>query len=308
LDSCLVLIYHRVTELENDPFQLAVTPDKFKTQIECLKRYKQVLSLQEFLNKIKRNDPLANCALITFDDGYLDNLHRAKPILENLKVPAVFFITAGMINQNREFWWDELENIFFSANSLPNCHPFYSRRKKFLRALTESENRQAAFLELHQIFKYMPRGKREKILNDLFNLAGLDRNKVRSTHRIMNPDEIKTLSCTSQFEIGSHSMCHDAFKSLSQLSLIHEIDESKKILELIIGKPVTSFCYPFGLKRDIKRRAIQCVMKSGYSCAFTNIPGTFFPQDNLFLIPRILVRDWEPLEFEEKLLSVQFLH
>jgi len=302
MGGCLVLIYHRVTELENDPFQLAISPAKFKSQIEYLKKKMHILTLGEFLNRIKQNDSLSNCVLITFDDGYADNFIQAKPILEQLETPAVFFITTGMINKNKEFWWDELEKLFYSTQSLSSAQLAHIIRKKYSWDINHSENRQNILFRVHRYLKILPYEKREKVLDDLFNLVEHNRNSIRPTHRIMNADEIRDLSHQEFFEIGSHSMNHCAFKSLSRSASKHEIEYSKNVLESISGHSIVSFCYPFGLKHDLSRRAARMIRKAGYSCAFTNIPGLFFRNDNIFKISRCLVRNWDVSELKENLL------
>ena len=57
--------------------------------------------------------------MITFDDGYADVLHHAKPLLERHSVPATVFVATGAIGQRREFWWDELGGLFLQPGTLP---------------------------------------------------------------------------------------------------------------------------------------------------------------------------------------------
>ena len=49
----------------------------------------------------------ARAALITFDDGYYNNL-RAVPLLEEFHVPAVFCISTNHVATGKAFWWDAL--------------------------------------------------------------------------------------------------------------------------------------------------------------------------------------------------------
>lgn len=45
--------------------------------------------------------------MATFDDGYFSNLH-VLPILEEFRIPAVFFISTGHVVEGRSYWWDVL--------------------------------------------------------------------------------------------------------------------------------------------------------------------------------------------------------
>jgi peptidoglycan/xylan/chitin deacetylase (PgdA/CDA1 family) len=53
--------------------------------------------------------------VVTFDDGYADNLYEAKPLLEHYGIPGTFFVVTGYLAQQaeraHEFWWDELERV-----------------------------------------------------------------------------------------------------------------------------------------------------------------------------------------------------
>ena len=49
----------------------------------------------------------ARAALITFDDGYYNNM-RAVPLLEEFRIPAVFCISTNHVETGKAFWWDAL--------------------------------------------------------------------------------------------------------------------------------------------------------------------------------------------------------
>jgi peptidoglycan/xylan/chitin deacetylase (PgdA/CDA1 family) len=57
--------------------------------------------------------------VITFDDGYLDNIENALPILHEAGLPATFYIATGYVGSDREFWWDDLERLTLGAANLP---------------------------------------------------------------------------------------------------------------------------------------------------------------------------------------------
>ena len=115
----LILMYHRVAELEIDPWSLSVTPQNFGEHLEVLQKHYHPLSLQQLVEALRGNKRPDRAVVVTFDDGYADNFYNAKPLLEKYNIPATFFISTGFIGQNREFWWDELERLLLQPRKLP---------------------------------------------------------------------------------------------------------------------------------------------------------------------------------------------
>ena len=110
----IVLLYHRVTSLPADPEMLAVTPDNFRAQMRHLKDTIPVVRFEEDWTTVKKPS-----VAVTFDDGYADNVLEALPILEDLGIPATFFVSTGAIGTRSEFWWHELERIILDTETLP---------------------------------------------------------------------------------------------------------------------------------------------------------------------------------------------
>jgi peptidoglycan/xylan/chitin deacetylase (PgdA/CDA1 family) len=85
-----ILMYHRVAA-RNGFDQLTVTPARFEQQMAYLAAHCSVLPLQQALEAPPRGAPSA--VAVTFDDGYLDNLEVALPILCRHRIPATIFVT-----------------------------------------------------------------------------------------------------------------------------------------------------------------------------------------------------------------------
>jgi peptidoglycan/xylan/chitin deacetylase (PgdA/CDA1 family) len=102
----LIFLYHRISEVNNDPFQLCVAPDNFDSQIKYLNEKFNTISLQEMAKGIHSGRMQKNTISITFDDGYEDNLVNALPILDKYKVPVTVFVTSGKLDDAEPFYWD----------------------------------------------------------------------------------------------------------------------------------------------------------------------------------------------------------
>src|SRR6185295_13403099 len=110
--SLTVVNYHRIDDPHRRDFDsfkpnVSATPDDFNEQMDYLAKWFNVISLLdliEWLDGHKNLPPYA--ALITFDDGYLDNYTAAFPILRQHDFPALIFLTTEHIGTDAPFYWD----------------------------------------------------------------------------------------------------------------------------------------------------------------------------------------------------------
>ena len=118
-ESVLVLVYHRVAKTHSDPWSLSVTPEHFAEHLEALRQHAVPLRLQQLSRALAKGTLPGRSVVVTFDDGYADNLHNAKPLLERYEVPATVFLPSGFIGSENEFWWDELDRLLLQPGRLP---------------------------------------------------------------------------------------------------------------------------------------------------------------------------------------------
>lgn len=93
--SPLVLAYHGVGDAPNgdDPRRLIVSPRHLKAQVRLLRRLQY-----RFVTAGELADAAAGrLAAVTFDDGWENNLTVALPLLQQLGVPATFFLCPGLL-------------------------------------------------------------------------------------------------------------------------------------------------------------------------------------------------------------------
>jgi peptidoglycan/xylan/chitin deacetylase (PgdA/CDA1 family) len=102
-----VLMYHKVNDVDGNP--VTVAPSLFDEQMAQLRELGYTaVSLDDVLAHYLERAPLERGAvLITFDDGYLDNLENALPILERHGYPAVLFVPIGFLEERRPLPHDE---------------------------------------------------------------------------------------------------------------------------------------------------------------------------------------------------------
>jgi peptidoglycan/xylan/chitin deacetylase (PgdA/CDA1 family) len=94
-----VLMYHKVNGTPENP--VTVPPSRFAEQMQFLaENGYRVVSLDDVLAHYRDGRPLPpRAVLITFDDGYRDNLENALPILQRHGYPAVMFVPLGFVGE-----------------------------------------------------------------------------------------------------------------------------------------------------------------------------------------------------------------
>jgi peptidoglycan/xylan/chitin deacetylase (PgdA/CDA1 family)/glycosyltransferase involved in cell wall biosynthesis len=97
-----ILGYHRVAD---DGDVLAVTRDAFRRQMELIRHSNtRIVRLDDVPGLLTA--PLEESHIcVTFDDGYLDTLESAAPILRELEIPATVFLPTAMIDGTKPYYW-----------------------------------------------------------------------------------------------------------------------------------------------------------------------------------------------------------
>jgi len=291
----IVLVYHRVTVLELDSQLLAVSPGNFRSQMQVLKESYPVLRFEEDWMGV--NTP---SVCITFDDGYADNFLEALPVLEELKIPATFFVSAGNINKNEEFWWDELERIIICSRCLPENFTLTDRELGNEWPTRTAEEKQTFYREIHYLMKKGDPSRRTEWIKQLQDWAG-DGPEGRSTHRPLTVAELQDLARSPMATIGAHTVTHTPLSSLNTEDQRKEITESKSMLENWLEREITVFSYPFGDRYDYTGETVALVREAGFTKAASNFPGQWHRWTDPLQIPRHLVRNWDNKTFRKYL-------
>lgn len=111
-----VLMYHKLSATRADA--LTVTTAQLEEQLRWLQRRDwQIVRLADVVRAIEGESPLPDrCVLITFDDGYLDTLQLAKPVLDRCGLCAAVFVPTAFVGQAST--WDRDARPLMSGNDL----------------------------------------------------------------------------------------------------------------------------------------------------------------------------------------------
>jgi peptidoglycan/xylan/chitin deacetylase (PgdA/CDA1 family) len=288
-----VLTYHRVNPVKHPSFEpninINVTPEAFSEQLALISKECCPISLPAALSGLYTGSLPRNAVVITFDDGYRDNLTNALPILEKFGVPATVYITTSFIDGSDYPWWYEQEVILRS-----NAHlAFEFKGQKFDFPLSTGVEKDKAALELNRLFKTLGAGDRKEARCAMLAVTG----QPARERLFLSWDEVCELGSNPLITIGAHTLTHQSLAHIADPELKKEIFESKAILEKHVGHKIEHFSYPYGYVENAAKREALAVKEAGFISAVTSRFGHVQPDDKCFpyLLPRIHIDYFDDL-------------
>ena len=286
----VVLLYHRVADDANDPFDIVVSPARFREHLRCLTRLADVVPLDALDDGSGARPRVA----VTFDDGYLDNLEHALPALEDAGACATTFVISGRLGGERECWWDQLEQIFRAG--------WDGERTVSLRipdtgetVAVELRRDPHDLRQLHRWLLARPPEAIELMLVELRLQLGLEDPPVE--RRLMTPEELLRFAASDAIAIGAHTLTHPLLPSLPLRRQIEELLGSRRQLEALLAREVRTFSYPFGAYDGTTATVAERI---GFDSAFAATTEEGVPWTR-YSIPRRPVGNWDGEQFESRL-------
>lgn len=289
-NGLLVLNYHRIGDAASTPLDSGVysaTQEQFDEQLGWLKTHADVIGLEQ-LDAAMTGAP-GRFVLITFDDGYSDNLELAFPVLQRHAIAATFFITSGFIDDRRVAWWDEISWMVKHAE----------RRRWPARFLNDGEPRSdwaaddapAVTRTLLQTYKALATEKGPTFLDEVAEAMGSGRCPLTDNSAPwMTWSELRRLK-EAGHSIGAHTITHPVLARCTREQQRHEITESKRRIEEMLGMAVSAFSYPVGTADAFTAETEQLMADAGIRWAF-NFQGGYLDASRAraadhFSLPRI---------------------
>lgn len=119
----------------------------------------------------------------------------------------------------------------------------------------------------------------------LGNYNAWDEDVVGARSPLMSAADARRLA-EAGFEIGSHTRTHPFLSRVPPEAVRQELAGSKRDLESVTGRPVTSLCYPYG---DANPRVVAEARAAGYATACTVRRGYVRPGDDPLALARVKI-------------------
>jgi peptidoglycan/xylan/chitin deacetylase (PgdA/CDA1 family) len=291
-DSLTVLNYHRIGDVSQDGFDtfkptVSASAEGFAAQMDYTLRWFNAVSLGDVVRWLDGQAKLPpHAALITFDDGYLDNYTLAYPILRERNLPAAIFLTTGHIEQDVPFYWELLAYCFYhtgrDAITFPNGAQMQWK---------DAAERNRVAMDLAESLKVLPEDEKAAWVSRLASTLDVSVPGGFFRNLMMTWEQVREMS-RGGIEFGGHTVRHPILSRVSLERAGAEISDSKARVERELGKPVLGFAYPNGGRVDFNREIEKLAEQAGYRTAFSLINGPTSLREikrNPFAIRRIFI-------------------
>jgi peptidoglycan/xylan/chitin deacetylase (PgdA/CDA1 family) len=276
----VILMFHEIQRDCRSELITGASVELFEYSLSWLQREGwAIVSLQECIQRLARGDQSRRYAVVTFDDGYRDNVSVALPILERHNAPFTMYVPTTALTRTMYCWWLGVRELIRSSERVTidamdarfRCPDLRSKRAA-LSKVTEW---------VHQDYK------RAAALATTFENAGISLSALNDRY-FLDPRELQSLARHPLASIGGHSTSHQALSDLDATSARAELVDNRNYLENLLQLPVRHLAYPYGTPGACGLREEYLAKATGYVSAVTTrhdqLTGDRLDQ---FALPRI---------------------
>ncbi len=275
----------------HDFFRFSPTPESFHLFVRQLKQRYRPLTMDDFYRGWQdgRRWP-PRSVLLTFDDGFRNNLYAAR-ILREEGLSGIFFVLSEPLDRDFIPWYLRFAHI----RTMRRRHRCTLDGRTYDLRI-DLQRRRWLYRFKERILSVPPPEAEEMIdrLAEELDATPIDPND--EDYAFFRPDDLREMVAMGM-EIGAHSATHINLAQATDEELHYEVVESRKKLGDILDRPVTLISYPDGRFDD---RVVRLASQH-YRFAFAASPH--YAPDNPWRFPRRLgdtslatLSPWYPLK------------
>lgn len=287
-----ILLYHGVSNTRSKGIEnyckKHILQEEFASQMDFIRKNCNAISVDEFLFARENDEPLpSKSVIISFDDGFRNNYTVAAPILAEKNIPAVFYITSGIVNTDIMFWVDVLEDCI-NLSDKGSISIQLEQKTDF--PITSGKEKIIALERIKSYCKVADVLEKDRIIAEVQETTGITASvKHTPNYEKISWNELRQMHANNLFTIGGHSLYHNILSFLDDTALEKELRASLDLLEINLKSPITHYSYPEGLRHHYNERTIELLKGYGIICSPSAIPGLNAPDADLFQLRRIMV-------------------
>ncbi len=264
-----ILGFHNLAPTFSQPFVEPRFPERFRHLILRLRDGFEFVTVTDGFQRLADGEsPSRPLAAVIFDDGYRDVLETVLPILSPLGVPATSYVVERSLRTGVIPWYEELGRVLFATPRDRVCVRVEDASWE-VELDADRRARESAFWDLVRRLKADFRPGIAEAVAALAEAHDVPAHDPEEEPLMLRIQDVRPL-LEAGFEVGSHSLTHPILPRLDAGRMREEIVESRTRIGALIGRDVTSFCYPNG---DNDARCRDLVREAGYVCAVSMACG-----------------------------------
>jgi len=258
------------------PLRRQLSVQSLDKGLTVLAKHYHFISMDKAIAMLTGKEPIKPYSIVlTFDDGYRNNVTHALPVLQKHNAPATFFLSTGQIERREPFWYDRLD--YAIQHLRKEQHLSFAGQNIIFRP-NQSKISRTTFTTLRNTIKEnrLPYNETMEIVNQISTRleenAGCRLTDIFEEDHftaIMSWEDVKNAS-NQGIIIGSHTVDHVILDRVDTDSARNQLMTSKKAIEEQTGKPCLYFCYPNG---NWDEAIVAMVKKTGFVAAVTTDLG-----------------------------------
>ncbi|GEO99597.1 polysaccharide deacetylase family protein [Methylobacterium haplocladii] len=290
----LILTFHHVRPEAPAAYApnglLAITPEFLDRTLTLLKaRGFDLIGLDAVPERLNGPSPKAPFAVLTFDDGYRDNVDFALPVLTRHRAPWTLFVTSDFADGCGRLWWIELERAVARLDRV-RVTDGETRRLVLDFPARSPEEKSAAFEAVYRQLRSGPEARLLSVIAGLCTEAGFAPGEV-AAELCLSWDELRVLAADPAVTIGAHTLSHPMLAKHGADIARREMAESRARIAAELGREIRHLSYPVGDPTSAGRREFAISAELGFATAVTTRPGHLFADHagHLNALPRVSI-------------------
>lgn len=262
---CMLLAvnFHYIREQFDAPYPaiFGKTPKEFRMQLETLSKLGRFVSSKDIEDRVSNNETFTEKSIIiTFDDGLKEQVDLAKPILDEMGIPAIFFINTKILEEPKLLNVHRT-HIVRSLLSPDLILEHFTSSASYQMLEEEQRQKFQSLGSKHYVYDEAKSAYLKYLLNFVFTSDSVDKEfshllkevcfvNEKAVHRDLYMSSETIVDLATEGFIGSHAHDHLPLGVLPKEQAKFQIKKSKEVLKKF-GIETKAFSYPYGSKEAV---------------------------------------------------------
>jgi peptidoglycan/xylan/chitin deacetylase (PgdA/CDA1 family) len=280
----IAITYHRVNSDQTEGGAFPGIPvSQFRAQMEWLKRNCEPIWPEQILDATRKGSRTRPAVVVTFDDGYRDYHDRAYPILRELQIPAVVFLTTAMLDDGGLIWTESIHRaVMLSKHTVARLPGEHTQAR--LYPLNSLREKIIFIRDVKAYLKCVANDVRKTMVENVWRDLGVSNPAAGLDRQMLSWDEVRATLPGTHF--GGHTHTHPIMSKLTPEEIRREIELCRDRILQETGIAPKTFAYPNGRAIDFTDTAKDILREYGFTLAFSTVQGAITSSADALALPR----------------------